>query len=46
MKGKTMVKNTLEMETATHSSILPWGIPLTEEPRGLQFMELQESDTI
>ena len=26
----------LEMEMATHSSILAWRIPLTEEPGGLQ----------
>jgi len=26
---------------ATHSSILAWEIPLTEEPGGLQFMWLQ-----
>ena len=28
-----------------HSSILAWRIPWTEEPRGLQPMGLQESDT-
>ena len=27
----------LEEETATHSSILAWEIPWTEEPHGLQF---------
>ena len=26
---------------ATHSSILAWRIPWTEEPGGLKFMELQ-----
>ena len=26
---------------ATHSSILAWGIPWTEEPGGLQFVGLQ-----
>jgi len=26
---------------ATHSNILAWGIPWTEEPGGLQFMGLQ-----
>ena len=31
----------LEKEMATHSSILAWIIPWTEEPRGLQFMESQ-----
>ena len=34
----------LEKEMATHSSILAWEIPWTEEPGGLQFMGLQESD--
>ena len=29
---------------ATHSSILTWEIPRTEDPGGLQSMELQESD--
>ena len=32
----------LEKEMATHSSILAWEIPWTEEPGGLQSMELQE----
>ena len=31
----------LEEDTATHSSILAWGIPWTEEPGGLQSMGLQ-----
>ena len=31
----------LEKGMATHSSILAWRIPWTEEPRGLQSMELQ-----
>ena len=35
----------LEKEMATHSSILAWRIPWTEEPGGLQSMGLQESDT-
>ena len=30
----------LEKEMATHSSILAWEIPWTEEPGGLQFMGL------
>ena len=30
----------LEEEIATHSSILVWRIPWTEEPGGLQFMKL------
>ena len=29
---------------ATHSNILAWRIPWTEEPGRLQFMVLQESD--
>ena len=35
----------LEKGMATHSSILAWEIPWTEEPGGLQSMGLQESDT-
>ena len=35
----------LEKEMATHSSVLAWRIPWTEEPSGLQSMGLQESDT-
>ena len=31
----------LEKETPTHSSILAWEIPCTEEPGGLQSMGLQ-----
>ena len=31
----------LEKEMATHSSILAWEIPWTEEPGGLQSMEMQ-----
>ena len=31
----------VEKETATHSSILAWEMPWTEEPGGLWFMELQ-----
>ena len=31
----------LEKGMATHSSILAWRIPRTEEPGGLQSMELQ-----
>ena len=31
----------LEKGMATHSSILAWRIPWTEEPSGLQSMELQ-----
>ena len=35
----------LEKEMATHSSILAWEIPWTEEPEGLQSMESQKSRT-
>ena len=34
----------LEKEMATHSSILAWRIPWTEEPGGLQYMGSQELD--
>ena len=36
----------LGKEITTHSSILAWRIPWTEEPGRLQSMGLQESDTI
>ena len=35
----------LEKGMATHSSILAWRIPWTEEPDGLQSMGSQELDT-
>ena len=35
----------LEKEIATHSSILAWRIPWTEEPGGLESTGLQKSDT-
>ena len=35
-----------EKEIATHSSILTWRIPWTEEPGRLQLMGLQELDMI
>ena len=35
----------LEKEMATHSSILAWEIPRTEDPGGLQSSGSQESDT-
>ena len=35
----------LEKEIATHSSILAWGIPSTEEPGSLQFKGLQKSQS-
>ena len=36
-------KNPLEEETATHSSILGWKIPWTEEPGRLQSMGSQRA---
>ena len=36
----------LEKETATHSSVLVWEIPQTEEPGGVQYMGAKESDMI
>ena len=53
-KGKPVVQSLLqyflctihlEKEMATHSSILAWRIPWTEEPCGLQSMGSQELDT-
>ena len=35
----------LEEEMATHSSILAWEIPWTEEPGSLQSMGLQREDS-
>ena len=35
----------LEEEMATHSTILTWEIPWTEEPGGLQCMGSQKSQT-
>ena len=35
------LKDPLKQEIATHSSILAWKIPRTEEPGKLQFMGLQ-----
>ena len=32
------LEDPLEKETATHSSILAWRIPWTEEPGGLRLM--------
>ena len=36
----------LEKEMATHSCVLAWKIPWTEEPGGLQSIGSQESDTV
>ena len=38
-------KDPLEKGMATHSSILAWRIPGTEEPGGLQSVGCTESDT-
>ena len=35
----------LEKRMATHSSVLAWRIPWTEEPGGLECTEVAESDT-
>ena len=37
-------ENPLEEEMATHSGILAWKIPWTEEPGGQQSMGMQKSD--
>ena len=39
--GSLGQEDPLEKEMATHSSILAWEIPWTEEPGGLQSMGLQ-----
>ena len=40
------LEDPLEKEMATHSNILAWEIPWTEEPDGLQFLGSQkELDT-
>ena len=38
-------EDSLEKGMSTHSSILAWRIPWTEEPGGLQSMVLQELNT-
>ena len=38
-------EDTLQEDMATHSSILAWKIPWTEEPDGLQSTQSKESDT-
>ena len=38
-------EDSLEKEMATHSNILAWRIPWTEEPGRLQSMGSQEWDT-
>ena len=39
--GSLGQEDLLEQGMATHSSILPWRIPWTEEPGGLQSIGLQ-----
>ena len=38
-------EDSLKKEMVTHSSILAWEIPWTEDPGGLQSMGLQKSGT-
>ena len=38
-------KDLLEKEMATHSSILAWEIPWTEEPGRIQSMDSQKTQT-
>ena len=40
------LEDSLEKEMATHSSILTWEIPWTEEPSGIQSRGSQVSGTI
>ena len=42
MQVQTLGEVPLEVRMATHSSILAWRIPWTEEPGGLQPMGLKE----
>ena len=39
-----VLEDLLEEDMATHSSILDWWTPWTEEPSGLQSVGLKESD--
>ena len=43
--GSLGKEDALEKEMTTHSSILAWEIPWTEEPSGLQSMGSQKSRT-
>ena len=43
--GSLSQEDPLDKEMATHSSILAWEIPWTEEPGGLQSMGWQKSRT-
>ena len=38
-------ENLLEKKMETHSSILAWEIPWTEEPDGMQYIGLKKSRT-
>ena len=43
--GHPLLSKALEKEMATHSNILAWTIPCTEEPDGLKSMGVTESWT-
>ena len=43
LNDMTIQSFSLEEEIITHSSILTWRIPWTEEPGGLQSMKLQKA---
>ena len=43
--GDSSEEDPLEKEMATHSSVLAWEMPWTEEPAGLQSMGLRKSGT-
>ena len=43
--GSLVQEDPLEKKMATHTSILAWRTPWTEEPGGLQSMGSKESDT-
>ena len=45
MLAEGLAYSDMEEEMATHSSVLAWRIPGTEEPGELQSVESQESDT-
>ena len=45
MQETLVPEDPLEKEMATHSGILVWEIPQTEEPGRLQSMGYKESDT-
>ena len=38
-------EDTLKKEMAIHSSLLSWKTPWTQEPKGLQYMGSQKSQT-